>query len=123
MSEKVKQHPWGYEADWAATEKYGAKMLMFPKIGAKTDIHFMAKTDRTWFVNAGSFSIKWIDTSNGRVYEQKLEEGTVFDVPALRPCSLESLQENSSITEVNNGAQNDERHIVFTADKVGISNG
>lgn len=121
MSNKVRQHPWGYEADWAnQINKYGAKILMFPKQGAKTDMFFHSQTDKTWFVNAGSFSVKWIDTTNGRVYEQKLEEGNVFDIPALRPCSLESLAPNSSLTEVNSGFRDDDYFVVFPSHNVGV---
>jgi hypothetical protein len=120
VSDNVEKHPWGFEAVWAKAEGYGAKHMMFLQSGSKTDIFFQKKTHKTWFVASGNFSVKWIDTSNGKVFESKLEEGSVFEVEPLRPVCLEALTDNSSITEVNNGIYDDDKFIVYPSNNVGI---
>lgn len=120
MSDTVEKQPWGYEAIWAKGDGYGAKHMMFLKAGNKTDIFFQRKTRKNWFVASGSFSIKWIDTSDGKVYESKLEEGSVFEVPPLKPVCLEALADNSSITEVNNGIHDNDKFIVYPSHNVGV---
>jgi hypothetical protein len=120
VSDNVEKHPWGFEAVWANADGYGAKHMMFLQAGSKTDIFFQKKTHKTWFVASGNFSIKWIDTSNGKVFESKLEEGSVFEVETLKPVCLEALADNSSITEVNNGIYDNDKFIVYPSNNVGI---
>lgn len=122
MNNDVEQNNWGYEAVWANEETYGARILMFTKKGNKTPLFFQTETNKSWFVNAGSFSVKWIDTKDGAIYESKLEEGNVFPVEKLKPVSLEALADNSSITEVNDGIRPDDKFIVFPENKIGSSN-
>jgi hypothetical protein len=49
------------------------------------------------------------------MYKQELQEGSVFHVETLKPCSLECLTVSGSITESNSGrAEND---VYITLDK------
>ena len=118
MSDTVKKHDWGYEAEWARTETYGAKMLMFPARNSKTPIFFQKTVNKSWFINNGSFIMGWIDTKNGQVFEQQLDEGKVFNIPAMLPVGLISLTDNSSVTEVNDGYKADDICVVLPGDVI-----
>lgn len=103
MSDNVEQTEWGTEVTWAHKENYCGKILVFKKSNSRTSLHFHKNIDKSWFVNAGSFRVTWVDTQDGRSYAKELPEGSTFDVPALMPVMLESLQENSVMAEVSNG--------------------
>lgn len=107
MKDNIKTTLYGYEITWADKETYCAKILIFEKAYAKFPLHFYKNKNRSWFVNAGKFNIRWIDTNEGKVYEQELLEGSVFDIPPLMPVLLESLTDNSSIAESSDGKEND----------------
>lgn len=111
-NKNVVQHTWGYELIWAKAEDYLGKILFFNANGAKTPFYFSAKTSRTYFANAGSFKIRWIDTKDGNIYEQSLQEGQVWECPKLMPASFQAQVENSSLTEVSNG-QSEDTHVVI----------
>lgn len=102
MSDNVTKTEYGYEITWAATESYTSKIMVFEAAKATTPIHFHKEITKTWFINSGAFNIRWIDTKTGQVFEKEFGEGTVFHVPALMPCGLESLVENSSISQTSN---------------------
>ena len=106
---------WGYEIIWATNDKYCGKILFFEKKGNKFSMHFHKDKDETWFINSGIFNLKWVDTNDGKMYQQELKEGSVFHVETLKPCSIECKSSNGSITESNSGhAEND---VYITLDK------
>lgn len=94
------KHDWGYELIWAKEENYVAKMLVFENINAKNPFKLYQKKTRTWFVNHGNFSIKWIDTTNGEIFQQIINEGQVFVAKNNTPYSIQSTIKDSSLTEV-----------------------
>ena len=102
MSNNVNKTEYGYEITWAEKEQYTSKIMVFEKANAKTPIIFHKDTTKTWFINTGTFNVRWIDTSTGELYERELSEGAVFHIPALMPSGLESLSENSTISETSN---------------------
>lgn len=108
MSENVKQTEWGTEVIWANKENYCGKILVFEKSNSRTALHFHKNINKSWFVNAGSFQITWVDTAEGNSYAKELPEGSTFDVPALMPVMLESLQANSVMAEVSNGSDTED---------------
>jgi hypothetical protein len=93
---------WGLEIVWADKKEYGSKILLFNK-DIKTDFVFHQHTIKSWFINTGKFQIRWIDTSNGKIFEKVFEEGNVFEIEKLKPYSVQCISKNGSITEVNNG--------------------
>lgn len=101
------QTDFGYEMYWAKTESYASKILVFKEKDSKLPLHFYKELERTWFVNGGEFSIRWINTDTGDVMESSLKEGQVFHIAPLMPVSLIAKQSNSSLTEVNNSVQED----------------
>ena len=111
----VVNHDWGKEIIWADYVSHGSKIMLFEKQSGKTPFYFNKTIEKTWFVNGGKFSIKWVDTKDGKMYKQELQEGSVFHVETLKPCSLECLTVSGSITESNSGrAEND---VYITLDK------
>lgn len=99
---------WGMEVVWSDQEDYSGKILVFEKASSRTSLHFHKNTDKSWFVNAGSFRVTWVDTKEGKSYAKELPEGSTFHIPALMPVMLESLQANSAMAEVNNGTDTED---------------
>jgi mannose-6-phosphate isomerase-like protein (cupin superfamily) len=92
---------WGYEIIWATNDKYCGKIMVFEKPGAKFSMHFHREKDETWFVNAGKFILRWVDTKTATLHERVLKEGDVWHNPPLQPHQLEALIPDSIIFEVS----------------------
>lgn len=92
---------WGYELIWATNDKYCGKILCFEKPGARFSMHFHKEKEETWFVNAGSFRLYFIDTKTAELKERILKEGDVWHNPPLQPHQLEALAPNSMLFEVS----------------------
>jgi quercetin dioxygenase-like cupin family protein len=95
------QKGWGYELIWATTDDYCGKIMFFNKAGNKTSMHFHKEKDETWFVNGGTFKVRYIDTKDSMLYEKELKEGDVWHNPPLMPHQLVATSDESSITEVS----------------------
>jgi hypothetical protein len=102
MENKLKKYTWGYEILWANQDDYAGKVKIFEK-PEKTEMVFHKNKSLTYFVNQGTFNIKWIDTSTGKVYEQNLPEGGVKTIEPLTPYTIECTSKTGSLSEVNNG--------------------
>jgi mannose-6-phosphate isomerase len=96
----VVKKSWGYELIWANTEKYCGKIMVFEKSGSKFSMQFHKEKEKSWFVNDGKFLLRWIDTKNATMHTKELSEGETCHILPLQPHQLESLEDNSSITEV-----------------------
>jgi mannose-6-phosphate isomerase-like protein (cupin superfamily) len=92
---------WGYEIIWATNDKYCGKIMVFERPGAKMSMHFHREKEETWFVNAGTFLVRWIDTKTATLHEKSLKEGDVWHNPPLQPHQLEALVPDSMIFEVS----------------------
>lgn len=92
---------WGYELIWATNEKYCGKILCFEQVGARFSMHFHREKEETWFVNAGQFLVRWIDTNTAQMHEKILKEGDTWHNPPLQPHQLQSLAPNSMLFEVS----------------------
>ena len=101
---------YGFDIVWAKKENYGSKIMVFSNHN-KTDFVFHKNTEKTWFINSGKFKIKWIDTTNGKIFEQIFEEGNVFEIEKLKPYSVQCISTNGSITEANNGIDNTDVYV------------
>jgi|TARA_B110000908_G_C10168952_1_gene409856 hypothetical protein len=102
MNNNVNETDYGYEIIWADNDQHCGKILIFEKINSKMPLHFHKNKSKSWFVNAGKFKVQWVDTADGKVYAQELQEGGYFHVPALMPVMLEGLAANSAMAEVSN---------------------
>jgi mannose-6-phosphate isomerase-like protein (cupin superfamily) len=92
---------WGYEIIWATNDKYCGKIMVFERAGAKMSMHFHREKEETWFVNAGTFMVRWIDTKTATLHEKALKEGDVWHNPPLQPHQLEALVPDSMLFEVS----------------------
>ena len=97
----VDKKGWGYEMIWATNDLYCGKIMVFTREMAKTSMHFHKEKDESWFVNSGSFKLRYIDTSTALVMERVLNSGDTWRNPPLMPHQLEALEAGSSITEVS----------------------
>lgn len=111
----IQKTEWGYEIIWAKNNNYGGKILVFEK-SDKTDFVFCKSTERSWFVNTGKFVFRWIDTQNGNIYQQEATDGFVFCAKPLVPFAIECVSNGGSLSEVNNGEQDNDTFIVFKKD-------
>tara|TARA_Y100000389_G_C17411848_1_gene491387 strand:- start:1155 stop:1493 length:339 start_codon:yes stop_codon:yes gene_type:complete len=105
--DNIKEHEWGREIVWSAKENYCGKILVFEKAEKSMPLHFHKSKEKSWFVNAGTFLITWVDTADGKAYSKELPEGSVFEVPALTPVKLQALQDNSAMAECSNSSEDD----------------
>jgi hypothetical protein len=94
---------WGFEIAFANNSDYSGKLLVFETAGAKTSMLFHKKRRKTWFVNAGKFRLRYIDSQTGQMHESILEEGGTATLSELSPHQLEALVPNSIIFEVGTG--------------------
>ena len=101
---------WGYELIWATNDMYCGKLMVYTKPGTKSSMHFHKDKDETWFVNAGQFILRYIDTATGEHKELVLKEGDTWNNPPLQPHQLESLQPNSIIFEVSTADDTDDTY-------------
>lgn len=92
---------WGYEIIWATNDLYCGKILSFNKPGNKTSLHFHKDKSKSWFINSGSFKLRYIDSQTAELKETILKEGDTFNMPPLQAHQLESLSNNAMIFEVS----------------------
>ena len=92
---------WGYELIWATNDSYCGKILVFEKPGSKMSMHFHKIKDESWFVNQGSFKLRYIDTAKAQTMEVVIKAGDTWRNPPLMPHQLEAIEAGSSITEVS----------------------
>lgn len=106
---------WGYELIWATNDLYCGKLMVFTKPGGKSSMHFHKEKDETWFVNAGQFMLRYIDTKTGEPGETLIKEGDTWHNPPLQPHQLEALQPNSIIFEVSTADDTDDTYRISPA--------
>lgn len=99
ISEGVHQTAYGYDLVWASTESYSAKIRVFNKADTSTDLYFQTNRIKTWFVNNGSFRLRWIDTESAQILERDFTEGQTYTVPVNQPAQLIAVSDGSSVTE------------------------
>ena len=113
---------WGYELIWATTEKYCGKILCFEQVGAKFSMHFHKDKDETWFVNAGQFSLRYIDTKTAELKQVLLKEGDTWHNPPLQPHQLIAMQPNSMIFEVSTVDSVEDNYRIVAGDSQAVNN-
>jgi mannose-6-phosphate isomerase-like protein (cupin superfamily) len=120
MSEEQFKKEWGLEVTWASEDNYAGKILIFNKQGDSTPFHFHKETKKTWFVNSGKFMVRWIDTTDGKVYQQELTEGKVFTADCLVPVSLEALVPGSSVIQASNQNDSNDYYTLIPGKNIGV---
>ena len=102
----VHKTEYGYKLIWAEQKTHGGIIHVFEN-PAKTDFVFHSNKEKSYFINSGKFIFRWIETSDGQIYQQEGTEGFVFTVNNMVPSSLECISKTGSLTEVNNGSLDD----------------
>ena len=92
---------WGYELWIHNDEEYCGKLLVFPKQFARFSLHYHILKKETWYIQSGSFEFHWIDTENGKLMVDVLEQGNTVTIHRGQPHQLISLEENSVVFEVS----------------------
>jgi quercetin dioxygenase-like cupin family protein len=85
---------WGEELIFANDELYCGKLLVFRK-GAKSSMHYHLVKDETWYVAAGEFIHRWVDTEIGQDHEQHLRPGDVVRHVSGQPHQVEALTDGT----------------------------
>lgn len=87
---------WGGETIFANNDRYCGKVLNF-NTGSKFSMHFHREKDETWFIISGEFVVRYVDTNDANMYEEKLSVGDRWHNPPLLPHQLICVQEGSII--------------------------
>jgi len=64
-------------------------------------MHFHKEKDESWFINQGSFKLRYIDTATATPMEVIVKAGDTWRNPPLLPHQLEAIEAGSSLTEVS----------------------
>ena len=99
--EGKKDHGWGFEIAWANKDQYCGKILIFNNPGSKTSMHFHKEREKSWFVNAGVFQLRYIDIKTAELKQQTLKEGDTYTIPPLTPHQLIAMSPEAMIIEVS----------------------
>ena len=81
---------WGKEIIIHNDLDYCGKLLVF-KEGAKFSMHFHIKKAETWYVQEGTFILRYIDTKDATTYEKELTKGMVVEIHQGDPHQLIAL--------------------------------
>jgi uncharacterized RmlC-like cupin family protein len=107
---------WGYELIWATNNLYCGKLMVFESVGSKCSMHLHKEKDETWFVNAGKFKLKYIDTVTSTIHEKELNPGDTWRNPPMMPHQLIALEPNSVILEVSTPDSIQDNYRIFPGD-------
>lgn len=92
---------WGREVIFANNDMYCGKLLIHDEAGSKGSMHFHMNKHETFYVQQGSFILRWIDTGTTTIHEEKLYIGDTWVNEPGKPHQLEALVNNSIIFEVS----------------------
>jgi mannose-6-phosphate isomerase-like protein (cupin superfamily) len=107
---------WGKELIFARHPDYCGKLLCFDKAGSKGSMHFHALKDETWYVQQGSFIVRYIQTDTAGVKEAILNKGDVWNNRPLLPHQLEALEDDSIVFEASTHDDENDSYRVFPGD-------
>jgi len=113
---KIVEKGWGREIIFASTETYCGKFMIFDKAGNKFSMHFHSEKDETWYVQKGSFKLRFIDTKTSDITETILNTDTTWRNYPLVPHQLEALEDGSTIVEVSTKDSIEDNYRVFPGD-------
>lgn len=107
---------WGKEVIFASNSNYCGKLLIFDKAGAKGSMHFHLLKDESWYVQQGSFTVKWIETYDASIYEKTLVVGDTWHNARGSPHQLIALEDNSIIFEASTADCPTDSYRIFPGD-------
>jgi mannose-6-phosphate isomerase-like protein (cupin superfamily) len=105
---------WGSEEIWATNDQYCSKFMHF-NTGAKFSMHFHRDKQETWRVMSGKFLLRFIDTTDAKVWEYELKPGDVWHNEPCKPHQL-VCQEAGTILEVSTADSVEDNYRVLPGD-------
>lgn len=112
----IVEKAWGREIIFANNDKYCGKLLVYDKAGARGSMHFHMNKHETFYVQQGSFLIRWIETTTAKIHEEKLYTGDTWVNEPGQPHQIESLVNNSIIIEASTTHEDSDSYRVFPGD-------
>lgn len=92
---------WGYELWIDNNNEYCGKLLVFTKSENHFSMHYHISKLESWYVQSGSFILKFIDTEIGQIDEMTLNPGDCIRIERGQPHQLIAREDNSIIFEVS----------------------
>ena len=105
---------WGHEVIFVNNDQYCGKILHFNK-GAKFSMHFHLIKKETWYVSAGKFLFKYINTKNADIIETTLEIGDTVTNEIGEPHQIICIEEGD-IFEVSTTHADSDSYRVMKGD-------
>lgn len=107
---------WGFEILWCNNESFSGKLLVFSHAGAKTSMVYHSKRRKCWFINEGTFKLRFCDTKTGEFKEVELPTGSAFEVSPLSPHQLTCTSDSGIIFEVGTTEDGEDRYRISPGD-------
>ena len=114
---EIVEKKWGREIIFANNDMYCGKLLIHDKAGSKGSMHFHMKKHETFYVQQGSFKIRWINTANAEIMEAVLPVGATWTNAQGEPHQIEALEDNSVIIEVSTTHYDNDSYRVMPGSK------
>lgn len=92
---------WGYELWIHNDEEYCGKLLVFSEKGNHFSLHYHLKKKESWYIQQGSFELRWINTKYGIEKVDVLTVGDCVTIERGQPHQLIALEDNSIVFEVS----------------------
>lgn len=98
---QIVEKAWGREIIFTNNEHYCGKLLIHDKAGSKGSMHFHIKKHETFYVQQGSFKIRWIEPLDASIHETMIKVGETWENIPGDMHQIEALEDNSIIFEVS----------------------
>ncbi len=118
LIKKKIEKEWGNEEIIVNNKDYCLKFLNFKK-DKKFSMHFHSKKKETWYVDSGEFILKWINTKNANICEQKIKKNDIIHLNILTIHQLICIEEGR-IIEVSTEDDINDNFRVFPGDNQSI---
>ncbi len=106
---------WGKEIIFVNNDEYCGKILCFDK-NKKFSMHYHLKKKETWYVGKGRFLLYWIETENGIMHTEYLEQGDIVTNERGEPHQVMALEDDSQLFEVSTKHFDDDSFRVWKGD-------
>lgn len=115
---RVEKHKkrWGHELWLVNNTFYCGKLLVFDIVGAKCSMHFHKNKTESWFVYAGEFEVKYIDTADASIHTLRLKEGEALHIPSLAPHQIISKSVGATLFETSTRHEDSDSYRVLPGD-------
>ena len=113
---EIVEKAWGREVIFANNDMYCGKKLIHDKAGSKGSMHFHMKKHETFYVESGSFRIRWINVVDASIHSNVIQQGQTWENAPGQPHQLEALEDNSVIIEVSTTHYDNDSYRVMPGD-------